>query len=497
MLIPNQSKITNDQIQQDPNYKNLRIVRYASNEQDRSNYTNRTYKFQHDHADYTVIKATLCRKGAEKIYRLVAIVHPTMKQFVDIIKYDPSNPPTDDYLAHGMIEAHEQTQSDFQGQKKQNALDFRNYILEGIAGHRTLYLPTVTGWQSTLSFEKTIFVTFDEENPNAMYGELYLPKDPVMQADGQTQTAAIFQASKTIEAITSGALDSLSLTLEIELNVSTHEAGQSFADRNGRGSKKNKNLVIKMDRSSPLSQLRVFAIEGTVFENRIADGRTTGTSETATGNIVDLSTMEQMLINVVANGRIKPEKFQHYYIDAFKPYVREFIRLLDQLFAKYWPAETPENMDPYRRLYVHGWPFALKALAKAYHQVRIEEIGPLAAAIGTEKEVQDASKNLEEKFLIQAEKRKEQFKGKAPMALEEFVARLKEIDWHRYRTHWIAITGHSVKDGKKKVFKLKSTGEEKVVAYAPNTAAVIDVVADKLLSNKWIELCRKEDEPVN
>ncbi|PEF41588.1 hypothetical protein CON84_00460 [Bacillus sp. AFS094228] len=38
MLIPNQTKIKNEQIPQDPKYKNLRIVRYASNEQDKNNY---------------------------------------------------------------------------------------------------------------------------------------------------------------------------------------------------------------------------------------------------------------------------------------------------------------------------------------------------------------------------------------------------------------------------------------------------------------------------
>ena len=89
-----------------------------------------------------------------------------------------------------MIEGYKQTQSDFQGQKKQNTQDFKNYILEGIAGHRALYLPVISGWQFTLSFERTIFVAFDEENPHAMYGELYLPKDPIMQADGQTQNSS-------------------------------------------------------------------------------------------------------------------------------------------------------------------------------------------------------------------------------------------------------------------------------------------------------------------
>ncbi|MGF6947885.1 hypothetical protein QF028_000378 [Neobacillus sp. B4I6] len=495
MIIPQNNIITNDKVPQDPEYKNLRIVRYQSDRNAQNNYNGRTYQFQHEYADYTVLKTTISRKGGSKNYRLVASVHPNLKTFVDIVRYDPADPPIDDYYALGMKIAHDQTQSDFKGQKKQNALDFKNYLLEGIRGHRTLYLPPITGWQAKSVFDKTIFVSFDESDPNAMYGELYLPKRPIMQADGQTQTAALFQVAKTIDAINAGALESLVVTLEIELNVSEREAGQSFADRNGRGSKKNKNLVINLDTSSALSRLRADAIEGTVFQGRIADGRTTGTSETATSNIVDLSTMEQMLLNVISNGRIKQENFKHHHIEHFLPYAKEFISLLDELFAKDWLENTPRNLDPFRKLYTHGWPFVLKALAKAYHQSRLDVLAPLAAAIGTEKEIHDASKNIEEKYIEQVALKKEEIKKQPDVNFEELKKRLQNIDWLRYRKHWISLTGYKLKDGKKKTFKLKN-GEEKVVGQAQNTPTIIDAVTKKILSNSWEDLCKEVDEPL-
>lgn len=56
-----------------------------------------------------------------------------------------------------------------------------------------------------------------------------------IQADGQTQTAAIFALHGTKDAIKKGALERYRVTLEIELNVDERQAGQSLADRNGRG----------------------------------------------------------------------------------------------------------------------------------------------------------------------------------------------------------------------------------------------------------------------
>ncbi|MGH2559025.1 MAG: hypothetical protein ACRDJH_08170 [Thermomicrobiales bacterium] len=73
----------------------------------------------------------------------------------------------DDYDALGMKEAHEQTQSDFRGAKKENLANFKQYVLEAIRGERAAFLPSVSGWQSNSVFADTIFVAFDEGNPLA------------------------------------------------------------------------------------------------------------------------------------------------------------------------------------------------------------------------------------------------------------------------------------------------------------------------------------------
>ena len=490
--IPSSPLIPTDSILPDPAYRGLRILRVQSDPAAASRFMQREYRFLHE-PDYNAIKATLTRKGmvtGEKC-RVSAFIHPTLKQFVNIILYDPSNPPQENYEALGMSEAHKQTQSDFQGQKDRNKYNFRDYLIEGVDGSRIPYLPVISGWQTKIAMDKTVFVTFDEEDPDAMYGFLYLPKLPVMQADGQTQTAALFALHTKKDAIKKGALENFRITLEIELNVDERQAGQSFADRNGRGSKKNKNLVIALDTSSALSDLRVKSITGTVFDGRLAHGRSTSTTETATKYIVDLSTIEQMFMRVIADGNEKPESFKHFHIDHFAKYCREFIELLDSLFAKDWVEKTPANQDPFRRLYVHGWPFALKAIAAAYHRSRIDEIGPLAAALGARR---DASKTFEEEFLDELATQRAAWQKKPPVPFDELKARLEEIDWLRYRKHWIDLTGAKMKDGKKRTFKLKSTAEEKVLGQAQNTPTVISSVRDKILSETWRDLTGKDDE---
>jgi hypothetical protein len=495
--IPQYGYIKIDEIPKDPKYQYLRVVYYNKNLEDKRNYDQGRYDFMQNTSLYNTIKVMLCRKGAKDSYRIVADAHLNMQQFRQIVMYDPSDPVVDDYEAQGMRIAHEQTQSDFKGQKRANMIDYKNYILEGIKGERTIYLPTISGWQSKKWFDMTVFVAFDDSNDDALYGILYLPKKPIMQSDGQTQTAAIFQTIKTIDAISYGALETLNVTLEIELNVDQSQAAQSFADRNGRGSKKNKNLVIKMDTSSPLSRLRSESIVGTIFENRLADGRSTGTSETATRSIIDLSTIEQMILNVISNGRMKPEHFKLRYNKVFLYYCREFFEMLDELFGKEWLEQTPQNRDPFRKEYVHGWPFALKAISKAYFYARIEEIGPLSAAIGKELDNNDVNLTVEEKYLARIEYEKRNYKNSSNINFDNLKDRLSKIDWHRYRQHWIGITGYSIKDGKKKTFQLKSNGEYKVVAMAPNTAGVIESVCSKILSESWIDLCGSIDEPLD
>lgn len=495
--IPKVEIIKNSDIPQDPNYNGLRIIHFQSDEQARENYLQNRYQCQHQPEEYSVVRATLCRKGVSANptrRRIVAIVHPTLKQFCNLVQYDPSAPPPNNFQAAEMKLAHEQTQSDFKGAKSANKLDFANYILQGLSGARPVYLPMVSGWQSKSVFDRTIFVAFDEEDINAMYGRLFLPKLPIMQADGQTQTAALFQVAHTKDATASGALENLCVTLEIELNVDERSAGQSFADRNGRGSKKNLNLVIGLDTSSALSDLRVRALEGTVFEKRLATGRTTGTSETATKNIVDLSTMEQLLLNVISGGRKKPEHIQHEYVDHFLPYAKEFITLLDELFAESWAEKTPPDKDTFRRLYVHGWPFALKGISLAYYQARIDKLGPLSAAIGAKSATKTTAEAFEE--AADAARASGKYK-KSAVDFAELKARLKKIDWYRHRKHWLALTGAKMgKDGKPRTYELKGSKEKVVLGQAQNTMQVISAVASKLLSPTWEDLCSKENYPL-
>lgn len=487
--IPTSPMLPTDSIAGDTAYQGLRVIRAQSDLEAAEYFRQHRYRFQHD-TDYTIVRGTLTRKGmVSGNHRLAIQIHPTLKQFVNMVQYDPSNPPADNYEALGMTRAHEQTQSDFKGQKQQNKMDFRDYLLESIYGSRTAYLPVISGWQTKEAFDKTIFIAFDEEDRDALYGLLYLPKSPIMQADGQTQTAALFALAATKDAIDKGAMENFRVTLEIELNVDERKAGQSFADRNGRGSKKNKNLVIGLDTSSALSSLREQAIAGTIFDKRLAVGRNTSTTETATIAIVDLSTMEQMLLNVISDGRDKPEYFKHYHVEYFEKYAQEFIQLLDDLFAKAWPEKTPSNQDPFRRLYVHGWPFALKAIASAYHRSRIDELGPLASSL----KARDTGKTLEEAFATKIQQEKESWTKVPEVSFDELRDRLQQIDWLRYRAHWVTLTGAKMKDGKPRLFKLKSTGEEKVAGQAQNTKTVIDAVRDKILSDSWSDLTSDSD----
>ncbi|WP_433971361.1 hypothetical protein [Tunturiibacter lichenicola] len=490
--IPTTQLISIDAIAGDPAYQDLKIVRAQSDAVAAKNYNSVSYRFQHE-TEYTVVRATLTRKGMVNAKnRLTVYTHPTLLQFTHMVQYDPSNPPIDNYAALGMVTAHQQTQSDFKGQKQSNKMLFKEYLHESIYGTRRAYLPTISGWQTTATFAKTIFVAFDEEDPDALYGLIYLPKSPIMQADGQTQTAALFALSDMKDAKDKGALENFRVTLEIELNMDEKQAGQSFADRNGRGSKKNKNLVIGLDTSSALSQLREESIKGTVFENRIATGRSTETGETAVGKIVDLSSMEQMLMLVATGNNGSTEIFKHYHMPAFLPYTRDFILLLESLFAPQWPAPTPINQDPFRKLYVHGWPFTLKAIAGAYHRARISEIGPLTRSL----RAKNTGMSLEEAFAaqVEVEKEKESSQESLGISLAELTSRLQKIDWIRYRKHWVDLTGAKIgKEGGRKTFKLKSTGESKVDAQAQNTASVISNVRDMILSPSWEILTGTED----
>jgi len=488
--IPKKSAlIATDDIPRDTDFGGLKLLRYQTDDAARSQYANSAYEFQHESAKrHEISGVTLALKGAKSRYRLVAMMHPSLRQFIDIVKYDPARPPLEDYDAMSMQEAHDQTQADFKNQKLKNLDDFKHYNVEALRGERVAYLPPISGWQSKAVFEDVIFVAFDESNPLALYGTLYLPKKPVMQSDGQTQTGALFATAATGVAIKDGGLDTFTVTLEIELNVDKQQAAQSFADRNGRGSKKNKNLVARYDTSSALANLREGAIDGTVFASRLADGRTTGTSETATTNIVDLSTIEQMLLNAAAGGRFKPEHIKHYEVDTLLPFLKDFLSMLDRLFSADWPEKTPEDGEPFRRIWLHGWAFALKAIALAYYDSRKHELAPICDAIaGSLKDEHQSPEEARAAFLEAVDAAPG---GPAPdITRAELEERLAAIDWHRYRQHWIDITGAKVdrKTSSVKRRTLKS-GEVVIEGKAENTPTTIANVRTKILSDSWTDL---------
>ncbi|MGQ4620027.1 hypothetical protein [Nocardia sp. R7R-8] len=498
-MIPQTKLIPHEDIPSDPLFKGLKIVRYQSDEAARRAYDGNRYDFQHELEKRHMIRGvTLALKGAETDYRISATMHPTLRQFVEIVRYDPSVEHLEDFDAVEMRDAHRQTQQDFKGAKRDNLAFFKNYVVEAIRGDRAAYLPTVSGWQPRSVFTDTIFVALDESNPRVLYGWLFLPKSPVLQADGQTQTAALFQAFATGVADKSKARDSFGTTLEIELNVDSLGAKQSFADRNGRGSKKNKNLVALMDTSSGLAQLRERAIAGTIFEDRLGDGRTGGATVTATKTIVELSTMDQMLLNVISRGNAKPHYIKNFHVNYFLPHCREFLLLLEQLFGTDWVEQTPKGAEPYRRLYVHGWPFALKALAIVYHDVRIDVLGPLSAPIGPSVSGKDDHTTAEEAHQSYLEATR-QVEPKSPnLTMEEFADRLRQIDWYRHRKHWINITGAAVdaQTGGPKVRTIqdgKGGTMEVVEAKAQNTASVINDVVRKIEGNHWTDLTNTID----
>ena len=143
----------------------------------------------------------------------------------------------------------------------------------------------------------------------------------------------------------------------------------------------------------------------------------------------------------------------------------------------------------FRVVYVHGWPFALKAVALAYHQARIDKLGPLADAMGTEGDAPSGSAPAE-RFRVQAGgSRAADGKYHPPLSFAELDERLGKIDWRRYRKHWIALTGATTdKNGRKKVVEL-ADGQKVVAALAPNVAAAIGTVANTIVSKRWTRLC--------
>ena len=187
--------------------------------------------------------------------------------------------------------------------------------------------------------------------------------------------------------------------------------------------------------------------------------------------------MEQMLLNVVSNGKVKPENFKHFHVQSFLPFAKDFITMLDGQFSPQWPENTPTNSEPFRKLYVHGWPFALKAIAKAYHKSRRTEIGPLAEAIGAS----DSGRSAEVVFNEEVQRLKSDWNESNPFSESELRDRLSKIRWERYRAHWVKLAGPKMgKDGKPRKVQLAGIKDPKAISQAQNTAYIIDSVANKI-----------------
>ena len=159
-------------------------------------------------------------------------------------------------------------------------------------------------------------------------------------------------------------------------------------------------------------------------------------------------------------------------------------------------AGDPERPGAVPADFIHGWAFALKALAVAYHDCNRDKLGPLASAIGNPKDEHATPEEAEEAYL----KRAASIEGEPPrIPYDEFKERIRAIDWHRYRQHWISLLGHRVdKDGKTKVREIKdpsAPGGKKTIVegQAQNTAGTINIVVNKILSDSWEDLCSDID----
>jgi len=293
----NREIIKNLDIPENEKFLGLKFLDYNIQEI-RANFDDKRYEFlisdeHHKVVGQLSLKGNVNNDGGKRLSIISAL---NLRNFTSVVKYDPANPPIENYDAFNMDQAHEKTQSDFKGAKNTNKQDFTNYLLEGMRGERDIHLPVISGWQSDEVFCDAIFVAYHQVDVNTVYGCLYLPKKPVMQSDGQTQTAALFALANNKEGQELGALESLVITLEIELNVDNVKAGQAFADRNGRGSKKNKNLVISLDNAAPLSKLRAQTLKDTLFDGRIANDGTAGIPVTQQENIFNFPILNRKII---------------------------------------------------------------------------------------------------------------------------------------------------------------------------------------------------------
>ena len=137
-------------------------------------------------------------------------------------------------------------------------------------------------------------------------------------------------------------------------------------------------------------------------------------------------------------------------------------------------------------------------MAMAFHDCRRDKISPLAQPIGTAVEGEHSTTQEAEAAYLAAIQAEDADAPEPTLDPAEYASQLQQIDWHRYRQHWIAITGSKIdrKTGKKKTRDIKD-GEGGTLSIvqgkAENTAATISNVAAKILSPAWTELISIEN----
>ncbi|WP_147094830.1 hypothetical protein [Vibrio superstes] len=431
-----------------------------------------------------------------------------MREFLHAVRYDPSSDPRDpDFKFSTMAEFHKKSQAEFKTAKLANRNLYKDYLLEGLRGERGIHIPPVNAWMDEYSFIDTVFVNYHNSQDGVYYGKLYVPLTYMMQSDGQTQTAAVFLLGKDEEAVNElGALENLRLSIEIELNCDLNVARQSFADRNGRGVKKNKNLVIEMDVSAPLNILRLEASKGTIFENRIIGSGAGSISDSSTSGIMNLSTAEQVLIHMLYATQDKGLSIKHHHIDAILPHANKFFKIMEHCFKDHFPKHTALNDDPFRKKYLTGWAHVQKAIANAFHYANLEELGPLVDAIKADKpsfnfedlglsDTQLKALNPQERFQLIVKHYRCTREYKNVITQDELIFRLKSINWYRHATHWIDLLGATVdkKTNKPRTWKLRYLNDRAVVKGArPHNLQKIGSISNKILGEDWEQFTSDE-----
>lgn len=485
-----------DKFPVDPKWS-VRIARADQDTTVQNAFNGKRLEVQHD-TTHTEHYCTLAFIGSRSTARPVASLTLNLDQFDEVVRYNPAE-EHDTHYGQLSLSYAEKTQADFAGAKKRNLRDYTEYGLEALRGERRANIPEINGWCDPDTSKKTLFVVLHAPSEDFFYGVLYLPrKDPVMQSDGQTQTAMLFALAAT--KFGSTRKTDFQVKLEIEFGVTEEVAGNAFADRNGRGVKKNRNLVGDLVTIGGMAQLLHEATKGTIFHDRMYRGRGADTiSETSTRTILDIATMESIVINVLTHGDAKPEHIKDIHVDTYLPIVKDFLLLLERVFASDWPEHTPPGGDPYRRIYVHGWSFSFKALSRAYHRARIDELGPLADAmrkggpVGEDPDTKAAWKARAAKLAKEDAKRDPaDRKYVPPIDPQEFEDRLNQIDWIRHRKHWVKFTGYTfdANTGEAKTKQLAS-GKVVIKSKAPVQQEVISGVEGTILGPNWTTLTKK------